>query len=270
MVDDLGFQVGDRILDLGCGPGLWTTMFARKVAPTGKVIALDTSSQLLGHAASRLSDDPSGEVTSFARGDFSQVPFRDDVFDAVFLGNCLSYASDAAGVIREMKRVTRSNGRVISKEFDDATLIFHPVGAHLTAKVLQAVTGALIGVRPANRGGAPHASPDPFGAFEPSVPHFDSFMGRKTHGLFLEARLVDVRTRAYAIQKVPPLSPEAKRYMQGNGGWLGRTAAPYLSDVDRRQWEAAFDPDSTEYVLDRHDFYFCMTEMVTVGIVGSG
>lgn len=268
MVADLGFEVGDRILDLGCGPGLWTSMFAQKVAPTGDVIGVDVSAQLIDHAVSRLDNDPSSDVIYFARGEFSQVPFRDRTFDAVFLGNCLSYARDPAGVIQEMKRVTRSNGRVVSKEFDDATFIFHPVDAHLTAKVLQAVTGALSGAHSGDRRGAHHVRPDPFGAAAPSVPHFASFMGRKTHGLFLEAGFENVVTKAYAMQKVPPLDPEATRYMQGTGKWLGETAAPHLCEEDRRRWEAAFDPAAREYMLDSDHFYFCMTEMITVGTVG--
>lgn len=272
MVADLHFQVGQRILDLGSGPGLWTSMFAEKVAPCGQVIGLDFSAQLIDYAVSRLDEDPRRELTNFTLGDFSTVPFRGRTFDAVFMGNCLSYVADALGVIHEMKRVTGPGGRVVSKEFDDATLIFHPIDPHLTAKVLQAVTGALYKAPDlVHYGGqGPPASPDPFVAVEASVPHFDSFMGREMHGLFLRSGFVDVSTTPYAIQKVPPLGPAAKRYMQGNGKWLGATAAPYLYDEDQRRWEAAFDPAADEYVLDNEDFYFCMTEMVTVGTLGLG
>jgi hypothetical protein len=101
-------------------------------------------------------------------------------------------------------------------------------------------------------------------AAEPSVPQFQSYMGRKMHGLFLRAGFEDVLTTPYAIQKVPPLGPEAKRYMHGNAEWLGATAAPYLREEDLQRWKAAFDPTADEYVLDREDFYFCMIEMVRV------
>lgn len=270
MVADLRFQAGQRILDLGCGPGLWATMFAEQVAPGGQVVGLDISAPLIEHAVARRDDDPRGELIHFALGDFSTVPFGDDTFDAAFMGNCLSYVPDARGVIQEMKRVTRPGGRVVSKEFDDATLIFHPIDPHLTATVLQAVTGALCQAvaRGHDRGQGPRANPDPFAAAEESVPHFDSFMGRKMHGLFVRSGFEGVSTTPYAIQKVPPLSPAAKRYLQGNGEWLGATAAPYLCEEDRRRWEAAFDPAADDYVLDNEDFYFCMTEMITVGTVG--
>jgi hypothetical protein len=112
------------------------------------------------------------------------------------------------------------------------------------------------------------AGRDPFAAAEASVPQFDSFMGRKMHGLFLRGGFEEVSITTYAIQKVPPLDPAAKRYMQGNAEWLAATAAPYLSKEDLRRWQAAFDPGADEYILDREDFYFCMIEMITVGTVG--
>ena len=269
MVADLHFQEGQRILDLGCGPGLWASMFAEQVAPSGQVVGLDISTPLIDHALSRRAEDARGDLIHFALGDFSTVPFRDDTFDAAFMGNCLSYVPDALSVIHEMKRVTRTGGRVVSKEFDDATLIFHPIDPHLTATVLQAVTAALCKAvaRGHDRGQGPQTNPDPFAAADDSVPHFDSFMGRKMHGMFLRSGLDEVSTTPYAIQKVPPLSPAAKRYLQGNGEWLAATAAPYLCEEDRRRWEAAFDPETDDYVLDNEDFYFCMTEMVTVGTV---
>ncbi len=33
IVDDLHLQPGDFVLDLGCGPGLWSSMFAEKLKP---------------------------------------------------------------------------------------------------------------------------------------------------------------------------------------------------------------------------------------------
>jgi len=270
MVTDLHLQAGERILDLGCGPGLWASMFAEKVGPTGEVIGLDFTPELIGHAVSRLADDPLRDVIHFVLGNFWKIPFRDRCFDTVFLGNCCSYVADVVSLIRDMKRVTRVGGRVISKEFDDGALIFHPVDPHLTAKVFEAATRVLAEAnRPGNHDAdSLPAGRDPFAAAEASVPQFDSFMGRKMHGFFLQGGFEEVWITTYAIQKVPPLDPAAKRYMQGNAEWLAATAAPYLSKEDLRQWQAAFDPGADEYILDREDFYFCMIEMITVGTVG--
>ncbi len=243
MVEDLELKSGEVVLDLGCGPGLWTQLLAQHVGPSGKVVGVDFSPGLIRYAvdvASRGVQD----VTGFVIADFYRIPFADNTFDATFFGNCLSYVPDPNSLLNEHKRVTRPGGRVIIKDFDGAVIIFHPVDVQLSLTVLHAAARALA-----------EAAPDA---------QFDNFVGRKLHGMLLRAGFEDVSTRTYAVQKVAPLEPETKRYIAGNAGWYGRTASPYLSTHELRQWQEAFDPLADEYVLDREDFYFCMLEMVTV------
>jgi ubiquinone/menaquinone biosynthesis C-methylase UbiE len=247
MVSDLELQKGDLVLDLACGPGLWTSLFAEKVHPTGSVIGLDFSPELIDYAVSGLAHNPHRNSIHFLLGNFFKLPFRDRAFDAVFLGNSCSYVSNVMSLVQGIKHVTRIGGRVISKEFDGGSVIFHPVDPHLTARVLEAAARSL--------------------SHDPPVPHFDNFVGRKMHGHFARAGFRNVTTAAYAVQQVAPLTAAARRYITGNAQWYEETAAPYLSADDQRRWQAAFDPASDEYILDRDDFYFCMIEMVTVGTV---
>lgn len=243
MVDDLGLRPGDVVLDLGCGPGLWTPMFAEKVAPGGNVVGVDISKELIDYAVLRIADHPLSGSMRFEVGNFEATPFDDGAFDAVFLGNCCCYASDFSRVLREAKRVSR--GRVFSKDFDGGTVIYHPAEERLTATVLAAAARAL--------------------QETPPQPAFDNFIGRKMHGAFRSAGFSDVETRPYAIQLTSPLGEAAKRYVEGNASWLGAMAAPHLSDEDRKRWSNAFDPVSG--ILNREDFYFCMVEMITKGSV---
>lgn len=246
MVDDLYLRPGELVLDLGCGPGLWTAMFAEKVAPGGKVIGADFSPELIEYGVATLAGSSVGSVADFVLADFYNVPFGEATFDVVFFGNCCAYVTDIAGLLQEHRRVTKPGGRVISKEFDGGAVIFHPMDPHLLLKVLEATARGL--------------------AAKSSGPYFDNFVGRKMCGDFKKAGLRNVSTTSYAIQKVWPLSPEAKRYLIGNGEWYGRMAAPYLTEEEVERWNAAFDPSSDHYILDRQDFYFCMLEMVTVGV----
>jgi ubiquinone/menaquinone biosynthesis C-methylase UbiE len=243
MVDDLGLKPGDAVLDLGCGPGLWAPMFAEKVAPGGRVTGFDLSRELIGYAVSRLADHPLHENMNFEVGNFEATSFDDNVFDAVFLGNCCCYATDLSVVLGEAMRVSR--GRVFSKDFDGGAVIFHPVEEHLAAKVMEAAARAL--------------------KENPPEPPFDNFIGQKMHGAFRSAGFQDVTTRPYVIQMTSPLRNAEKRYLTKNATWLGTTAEPYLSEDDRKRWEATFDPASG--ILDDENFYFCMVEMITVGRV---
>ncbi len=247
MVDDLGLRSGDRVLDSASGPGLWSRLFAEKVYPGGRVVALDFSPELIEYAHVALRGDPLGAVIDLVLGEFNLLPFDREVFDVVFLGNCFCYIEDIPAVLDGHRRVTKAGGRVISKEFDGGAVIFHPVDAALTLKVLTGTARAL----------AERAGPS----------RFDNFVGRKMHGLFLQAGFTAVSTRTYPIQKVPPLSPATKRYIRANAEWYGRTAAPYLSHEEACRWADAFDPASDACVLERDDFFFATMETVTEGTV---
>lgn len=255
MVADLSINKGERILDLACGPGLWAPMFAEMVAPTGQVVGLDLAEPYVRYAASNLVDEPLGRLVSFTIGSIFSLPFADDSFDLVFLGNALSVHTNPLDVIREMTRVTRPEGRVVIKEFDDGTFVFHPVRTQLVAAVLHAVTVAL-------------EADESRGSIDTSWPRNDGFMGRKVRGLLVRGGLERITSDAYAIHKVHPLGESTKRYVQGNALFLGETAAPYLTDDQLRAWQEAFDPEADGYILDDPDFFFCVTEIMATGIVG--
>lgn len=247
MVDSLNLKSGDKVLDLGCGPGLWTPIFAEKVKPSGKVIGIDISGDLLDYARENLKNTPLKDIIEFRQADLNDIPFEDNEFDVVFFGNCFAYVKDHSKVLEELKRVAKEGGRVVAKDFDGAIIIFHPIAPHLQLKVLTANSKGL--------------------EENPPNPPFDNYAGRKMHGFFLHAGFKNITTKTYAIQKVPPLTPEAIRYITGNAEWYAKIGAPYLSEEDLREWQAYFDPFSDEYIFDLKEFYFCMLEVMIEGTV---
>ncbi len=247
MVDDLNVQPGDVVLDLGCGPGLWSAMFAQKVKPDGHIVGVDTSTELLAHAETRLKNEPLKDLIRYHKSDFSTIPLKDHSVDLVFFGNCFSYVTDHQKILDKQKRVMKPGGRIVAKDFEGANIIFHPIDPVLTLRVITAAARALSDQRWASQ--------------------FDFLMGRKLHGLFRKSGLRNVSTNTYVIQKLSPLAPEEKRYIMGNGAWYGRIGAPYLPNADLAQWTAHFDPTSRDYILDREELYFSMLEVVTIGEV---
>jgi ubiquinone/menaquinone biosynthesis C-methylase UbiE len=246
MVEDLNLKPGDFVLDLGCGPGLWTNLLAEKVKPNGKVIGLDFAPCLIDYAKENIQEEHKN-IIQFGKGDFNDLHFEKDTFDLVFFGNCLAYAEDQHKVLNEIKRVTKKGRRVVAKDFDGAVFIIHPIEPDLTLKVLTAAAQTL--------------------KENPLNPKFDNFTGRKMHGLFTSDSFKDVTTKSYAIQKFYPLSPETKRYITGNAEWYLKIGSPYLSDEDIRKWRSYFDPDSKNFILNSKDLYFCMLEIFTSGKV---
>lgn len=247
MVNDLDLIPGEIVLDLGCGPGLWAPLLAEKVKPDGKVIGIDFSPELINYAMENLKEQPLKNIVRFEVGDFYAIPFEDDTFDLTFFGNCFAYVTAPFEIMAEMKRVTKKTGRVAAKDFDGAIIVFHPIEPRLSLRVLAATAQGL--------------------KESPPEPLFDNYVGRKMHGLFLQAGLKNVSTTTYAIQKLSPLTPEAKRYITGNAEWYAKIGSPYLARKDLEQWQAHFNPTCDEYILDRDDFYFCMLEVLTIGTV---
>jgi ubiquinone/menaquinone biosynthesis C-methylase UbiE len=247
MVEDLYLKPGDKVLDLGCGPGLWVPMFAEKVAPDGKVVGADFDETLVEYAKNRPENKRYDDVVEFCVADSYKTPFPDNTFDLVFFGNCFAYVTDQQRVLAEQKRITKRDGRIVAKDFDGAVLVFHPMDPVLSGQVLAATARAL--------------------KERPPQAYFDNYVGRKLNGTLRQENLLEVKTTTYAIQKVSPLISEAKRYIRGNANWYINTGAHYLSEEDVQRWQAHFDPESPHYILDREDFYFCMLEVVTEGTV---
>ena len=98
---------GTRVLELGCGTGLFTRGFA---AHGARVVALDISLDLLLQAR-RGEDVPARLVL----GDAERLPFRGGCFDAV-VGSSVLHHLEPLAALRETHRVLALGGRVAFAE----------------------------------------------------------------------------------------------------------------------------------------------------------
>jgi ubiquinone/menaquinone biosynthesis C-methylase UbiE len=110
-----GASAGDRILDLGCGPGVSAFGMLDRV-PGARVVGLDLSPTMVRFANLRQTFERARGAVEFVRGDAMRLPFDDASFDAVTGHSFLYLVPDLARVLAEVRRVLRPGRRCVFLE----------------------------------------------------------------------------------------------------------------------------------------------------------
>lgn len=111
----LALEPGQRVLDVGCGTGVFLPRLAAAVRPRGGVVGLDHTPQFLREAAARVERDALEHV-ELVEGDAASLPFPDGAFDAAHCERVLMHLPDPDAAIREMRRVVRPGGTIVAAE----------------------------------------------------------------------------------------------------------------------------------------------------------
>jgi ubiquinone/menaquinone biosynthesis C-methylase UbiE len=126
MVEDLELEPGDRVLDLGCGIGLWCGWLAEEVAPGGWVVGADINPASIGIARERTRADAYSDAIEYVVGDAGAIPFENESLDILFCANTLEYFADPCRYLHEELFDDRSERFLLSQPdfyyFDAETL----------------------------------------------------------------------------------------------------------------------------------------------------
>ncbi len=122
-------SAGQVLLDVGSGPGSITADLARLVAP-GRVLALETSEQVLGHT--RAGVEAAGvSGVEYLVGDIQALDLPDDSVDVVHAHQVLQHLADPVAALREMVRVCRPGGIVAVRDADYGAFTWFPADPRL-------------------------------------------------------------------------------------------------------------------------------------------
>lgn len=114
-----GLAPGERVLDVGCGPGTLALAAARQVGPQGLVRGVDASPEMI--AVARRKAEGAGAGVEFQVGLIEDLPFPDSEFDLV-LSSLMIHHLPGADIKRrafvEIQRVLKPGGCLLVVDFE--------------------------------------------------------------------------------------------------------------------------------------------------------
>jgi len=226
----LAAQPGDRVLDVGCGPGFYCLEIAEEVGPDGRVVGIDAAAPMLEMARRRCE---AFDNVTFKQGDIMSIPVEDETFDRAICVQVLEYIEPATGALSEIKRTLRPGGRAVIWDIDWGTVAWHSSDPSLTEQILKAWDQHLV---------------------HPSLP-------RSLAPRLREAGFEEVEATGHVFSGISKLDPETY------GAAIIPLIASYVTTnqlIDEN--EVAAWVDDQRRLSDRGEFYFAGVQFCFSGV----
>jgi SAM-dependent methyltransferase len=133
----LELRPGERVLDVGVGPGFLAAEMAGEVGADGMVAGIDVSETMLALAKGR---DASVDLRAGSAG---AIPYPDASFDVGVSTQVLEYVADIPAALAELRRVVRPGGRVLILDTDWDSIVWRSGDDARMAAVLAVWEGHL-------------------------------------------------------------------------------------------------------------------------------
>lgn len=118
--DAVGVKEGDRVLDVGAGPGYVSLALAERVGPTGMVVAIDRSADALAYLEKLQQERGIAQITRIAC-DAASLELPGHPADAALVTMVLHHTDSPPAILHKLYRLLRPGARLLIGEF-------HPEG----------------------------------------------------------------------------------------------------------------------------------------------
>jgi len=120
--EKIHIKPGQRVLDVGCGPGTDTIPLAQQVGSSGQIIGVDYDTKMIAEAEHRAQKAGVGTWVIHKYADAIELPFESNYFDACRSERLFQHLLDPTKAFSEMVRVTKSDGWIVVLDSDWGTL----------------------------------------------------------------------------------------------------------------------------------------------------
>lgn len=247
MIRDLHLKRGSRVVDAGCGPGLWTPLLAQALGPRGRIIGVDVSAEALVTARQRGQGAWYEKQVSYMLSPMEHLPVRESSIQTIFSANVSQYLPEPVPTFATLGRYLVPGGQLILKDINFGTMRFSTIDPALQARVFQA------------RAQWEEQRVQEGYMFE------DSWVGSKLAGYLRAAGYEHVQEKCYKVVRQSPLTPECRAYLQGIAEWFVCEDAPLLTPTDAQRWLHSF-ADGPACALDQPAFFYEETEFLVSGV----
>jgi ubiquinone/menaquinone biosynthesis C-methylase UbiE len=119
VLDRVGIQPGERVLELGPGPGAFTVDAAQRTGSEGRIIAVDIQPEMIARVEERVREANLTNVETRVAGAY-ELPLESESIDRAFLVTVLPEIPDQNRALAELWRVIKPGGQLsVTEEFMD-------------------------------------------------------------------------------------------------------------------------------------------------------
>jgi arsenite methyltransferase len=125
VVAELQLKPGDSVADIGAGSGYFAVRFARAVAPSGKIFAVDIDQQMLDYVNRRAQEEHIDNIQTVL-ADPHDPKLAAASVDLIFICDTLHHISDRGKYYPLLARALKPGGRLVNIDFFKRLLPFGP------------------------------------------------------------------------------------------------------------------------------------------------
>jgi ubiquinone/menaquinone biosynthesis C-methylase UbiE len=130
-------QPGQKVLDVGCGPGTDTIPLAQVVGPSGQVVGVDHDATMIAEADKRAAQVGCSAWCHHHQADAAALPLETGTFDTSRSERLFQHVQNPTVVLAEMVRVTKPGGWIVVFDADWSTLSIDTPEVDLERRLLR-------------------------------------------------------------------------------------------------------------------------------------